>query len=112
MGTRFLATKEALVSRAQKEMTAAASSSDIVYTPNISGLAANFLRPSIVAAGFDPSNLAAHGALDMQNEAKAWRNIWSAGQGVAAFDDIPSTADLCARLEAEYHLAVNALHEN
>lgn len=112
MGTRFLATKEALVSPAQKEMTAAASSSDIVYTPNISGVAANFLRPSIVAAGLDPSNLAAHGALDMENEAKAWKNIWSAGQGVAAFDDIPATADLCARLEVEYRLAVNSLRDN
>lgn len=109
MGTRFLATKEALVSLAQKEMTAAARSADILYTPNISGVAASFLRPSILAAGLDPDNLAPHGALDMQNEAKAWKAVWSAGQGVAAFDDIPATAELCARLEVEYRLALASL---
>lgn len=109
IGTRFLATKEALVSPAQKAMTAAARSADILYTPDISGVAANFLRPSIRAAGLDPDNLATHGALDMENEAKAWKAVWSAGQGVGAFDDIPATAELCARLEAEYRAAVGAL---
>lgn len=109
MGTRFLATRESLVSPAQKDMTTAARSADIFHTPGISGVAANFLRPSILAAGLDPANLAAHGALDMQNEAKAWKNIWSAGQGVAAFDDIPATADLCARLEVEYRAAITGL---
>jgi nitronate monooxygenase len=102
MGTRFLATKEALVSEAQKHMTLAARSSDILYTPAISGVAANFLRPSIVAAGLDPDNLVAHGALDMQNEAKAWKKVWSAGQGVVAIDDLPGAAELCDRLVAEY----------
>lgn len=106
MGTRFLATKEALVSTAQKEMTVAARSSDILYTPAISGVAANFLRPSIVAAGLDPDNLVAHGALDMQNEAKAWKAVWSAGQGVAAIDDLPEAARLCERLIAEYAAAM------
>ncbi|MFT4149002.1 MAG: nitronate monooxygenase family protein [Paracoccaceae bacterium] len=110
MGTRFLVTKESLVSAAQKEMTAAARSADIFYTPAVSGVAANFLRPSMLKAGLDPTNLVAHGALDMQNEAKAWKTVWSAGQGVAAFDDIPATADLCARLEAEYRGAVATLH--
>lgn len=102
MGTRFLATKEALVSMAQKEMTIAARSSDILYTPAISGVAANFLRPSIIAAGLDPDKLVAHGALDMKNEARAWKTVWSAGQGVAAINDLPGAAELCARLVSEY----------
>jgi nitronate monooxygenase len=108
IGTRFLATKEATVSLAQKEMTVAARASDILYTPAISGVAANFLRPSVVAAGLDPDNLTAHGALDMENEAKAWKNVWSAGQGVASIHDIPGAAELCDRLVAEYVDAMRA----
>jgi nitronate monooxygenase len=106
LGTRFLATKEALVSQAQKEMTVAANSLDILYSPAISGVAANFLRGSIVAAGMDPDNLTAHGGLDMQSEAKVWKDVWSAGQGVAAICDIPGAADLCERLIAEYDSAM------
>jgi nitronate monooxygenase len=102
IGTRFLATKEALVSAAQKEMTVAARSSDILYTPAISGVAANFLRQSIVSAGLDPDNLTAHGTLDMENEAKAWKTVWSAGHGVAAIHDLPGAAELCDRLFIEY----------
>ncbi len=106
MGTRFLATREAMVSDEQKRMTAAARAADIVHTPAVSGVAANFLRPSLIAAGLDPDNLAPHAGLDMQAEAKAWRDVWSAGQGVAGFDDIPGAADLCDRLAAEYAAAV------
>lgn len=108
LGTRFLATKEALVSAAQKNMTVTARPSDIVYTPAISGVAANFLRQSIVSAGLDPDNLTAHGALDMQSEAKAWKSVWSAGHGVAAIDDLPGAAELCDRLTAEYTVAMRA----
>jgi len=108
MGTRFLATKEALVSAAQKNMTVGARSSDILYTQAISGVAANFLRQSIVAAGLDPDNLTAHGALDMQNEAKAWKTVWSAGHGVAAINDLPGAAELCDRLVMEYTAAIAA----
>lgn len=107
LGTRFIATKEALVSDEQKAMLVASNAADILYTPAISGVNANFLRPSIVAAGLDPDNLVQHGTLDMQNEARAWKTVWSAGQGAGAIDDIPAAADLVARLIAEYRDAIN-----
>ena len=106
LGTRFIATREALVPEAQKEMIVASMAADVIYTPNISGVGANFLRPSIKAAGLDPDHLPAHGALDMQNEAKAWKNVWSAGQGVGAIDDVPAAVALCQRLVDEYHTAI------
>lgn len=112
LGTRFLATRESLVSEAQKRMTASAGSTDILYTPAISGVAANFLRPSITAAGLDPDNLVAHGALDMENEARAWKTVWSAGQGVAAFDDVPAAAALCERLISEYRATLARLADD
>ncbi len=106
LGTRFLVTKESMVSEDQKRMTMEAKAGDIIYTDAISGVNANFLRPSIVAAGLDPANLVSHGPMDMANEAKAWKNVWSAGQGVSAIDDIPAAADLCERLIAEYRAAI------
>jgi Dioxygenases related to 2-nitropropane dioxygenase len=102
IGTRFIATKESLASDEYKAMLVRSKAADIVYTPAISGVPANFLRPSIVAAGLDPDNLPAHRRLDMNNEVKAWKNIWSAGQGVGAIDEVLPVAELCARLIHEY----------
>lgn len=106
LGTRFLVTRESMVPEAQKTMTMEASSADIIYTDAISGVNANFLKPSIVAAGLDPNNLVSHGPMDMANEAKAWKNVWSAGQGVTSIHDIPSVAELCNRLKSEYAAAI------
>lgn len=106
LGTRFIATEEALVDPAYKEMIVASRAADILYTPNISGVHANFLRPSIVRAGLDPDNLPNHGKLDLESEAKAWKTVWSAGQGAGAVRDIPPAAELCARLIAEYRDAI------
>lgn len=109
MGSRFIATRESLASPAQKEMMLTARADDILYTPDISGVAANFLRPSIAAAGLDPDNLPPHGGLDMAGEARAWKNIWSAGHGVGAIRDLPGAGALCARLAGEYRAAVARL---
>jgi len=109
MGTRFIATEESLADRGFKEMIVASSAADILYTPAISGVNANFLIPSIKAAGLDPKNLPAHGKMDMGSEAKAWKTVWSAGQGVGAITDAPSVADLVARMKAEYEAAKQAL---
>lgn len=105
MGTRFIATKESRAADGFKDMIVASKAGDIFYTSAISGVNANFLRPSIVAAGLDPENLKAHGKMDLDGEAKAWKDIWSAGQGVGAIADVPSVAELAARLKAEYEAA-------
>lgn len=107
LGTRFLATRESLVPEAQKRMMAETKASDIIYTPKISGIPANFMRPSIVALGLDPDNLPDPGKLDMMNEAKAWKNVWSAGQGVGSISDIPPCAELCEQLIADYAKAID-----
>jgi nitronate monooxygenase len=106
VGTRFIATREAMVTQAQKDMIVASAAADVIYTPSISGVAANFLRQSIEAVGLDPDQLPAHGALDMKNEAKAWKTLWSAGHGVGAIHDVPAAAALCRRLVDEYGAAV------
>ncbi len=109
MGTRFIATRESMADERFKQMLVAGAASDIVYTSAISGVNANFLRPSIVAAGLDPDNLPAHTKMDMQGEAKVWKDIWSAGQGVGSIGDVPSVEELVARLKGEYEAARAAL---
>jgi nitronate monooxygenase len=106
LGTRFIATREALVPEGYKEMITGAGAADIVYTPAVSGIPANFLRPSLEAAGVDPT--AAGRPLDMEHEARAWRDVWSAGHGVGSIGEVPGAADLCARLGAEYRAAMEA----
>ena len=108
MGTRFLVTQESMTSEAQKTMTASASAADILYTPNISGVSANFLKPSLIATGLDPDNLPMHGGMNMDNEARAWKTVWSAGQGVGSIRDVPPAAELCRRLADEYRAAMQA----
>ena len=113
LGTRFINTREALAPAGHKEMILASTAKDIVYTPAISGVHANFLRASIIAAGADPDNLQSSVQLTISPEgeakAKAWKDVWSAGQGVGDIHDIPSAADLCQRLVAEYREAIAEL---
>ena len=90
-------------------MLIGARAGGIVYTPAISGVNANFLRQSIAAAGLDPDRLEGHAKLDMGDEARVWKTIWSAGQGVAGIDDVPPVAELCQRLVREYQKARDML---
>ena len=109
LGTRFIATQEAMAQAAYKQMLVDCGAEDIVYTDAVSGTNANFLWPSLAAAGFTREQLTlslGKGKIkDMSDEAKAWRDVWSAGHGVATIHDIPSVAELVARLGAEYDAA-------
>jgi nitronate monooxygenase len=107
LGTRFIATRESIVPQEFKDMIVASHAEDIVYTAAISGVAGNFLRPSIQAAGVEIDLSAPNKQLSVgQHEKRAWKNVWSAGQGVGSIDDVPATADLCARLVREYREAL------
>lgn len=113
MGTRFIATRESLAPDAYKAMLREATAADIVYTDAISGVPANFLRASLEANDFDVAELARRGMgggklKDLGEEAKAWKTVWSAGQGVGTIDDLPGTAELCERLAAEFDAACAA----
>lgn len=111
LGTRFINTLESLAPAGHKEMILASTAEDIVYTPAISGVHANFLRASIIAAGADPDNLQStvKMSISAEGEAKAWKDVWSAGQGVGDIHDILPAAELCRRLIAEYREAIAAL---
>ncbi|CAH0202106.1 nitronate monooxygenase family protein [Roseomonas sp. CECT 9278] len=109
MGTRFIAARESMAADAHKQMVVDATAADIVYTPAISGVHANFLRASIAAAGLDPDRLPeATGEHVGDHDKRPWKNIWSAGQGVGSIHDTPGMADLVARLREEYRAALRA----
>jgi nitronate monooxygenase len=109
LGTRFIATEEANAPDAYKQMLLASAAADILYTDAISGIAANFLEPSLRQAGLDPAHLPTKHEIDLgtelDTESKAWKDIWSAGQGVGTIHDIPTTRALVDRLVAEYREA-------
>lgn len=114
MGTRFIATQEANAGPAYKQALVASHAADVVYTPYFTGVAGNYLKSSIAAAGLDPDNLPPVDKSAMNfgsGSAKAWRDIWGAGQGVGGIEDIPATADLIDRLVREYAAARAALCE-
>ena len=109
LGTRFIATEEAMAAPAYKDMLVDTAAADIVYTPAISGIPGNFLKPSIAAAGHDPDNLPVSGKIEIGRERKSWQDVWSAGQGVGQIHDVPKVRDLVDRLVAEYEATLDAL---
>jgi nitronate monooxygenase len=115
MGTRFIATEEANAAPGYKQMLLDTTAKDVVYSSLFTGVAGNYLSPSITAAGLDPSNLPSADKSTMSfgsggnTKAKAWRDIWGAGHGVGVIDAVPSVAECVAQLAAEYSQAKRAL---
>lgn len=113
MGTRFIATQEAQAVEGYKRMIVESGSRDVTYTNFFSGVHGNYLSRSMVAAGLDPANLPAveagktYVAGHKREKPKAWKDIWGAGQGVGAIDDVPPVAELVDRLEREYRAAAS-----
>ena len=108
MGTRFIATEEGAAPAAYKEMILASRISDIVYTPAVSGVHGNFMRQSLVRAGLDPEGPAPAMNMDTK-EAKAWRDIWSAGHGVGGIGTVVPTERLVAELSQDFETAIGEL---
>lgn len=119
VGTRFLATRECGVQEDYKQMLVDTTATDIVFTPAVSGVPANFLAPSLKKAGIDPKTaetpeidlgLELAGAHD-GGEMKPWLDIWSAGHGVGSIQDLPGAAELIDRMKIEYAKANRAQAE-
>ncbi|MEM6792889.1 MAG: nitronate monooxygenase family protein [Acidobacteriota bacterium] len=114
LGTRFINATESEADEGYRQMIIDSKTSDVVYTAAISGVPANFLRSSLEATGITPDMWASQAKIDfgkeLDTEAKAWKTVWSAGQGVATIDDVVSVHDLVARLKNEFREAVDAQH--
>ena len=115
MGTRFINTKESKAPEDYRKMIIESDANDIVYTAAISGVSANFLRPSLEAMGITEEMLKRTKKIDfgkelsaMEKEAKAWSTIWSAGQGVTNISDNPTVKNLVDLMKKEFKVAIEA----
>ncbi|MEZ4905254.1 MAG: nitronate monooxygenase [Spirosomataceae bacterium] len=113
MGTRFINTTESMADEDYKQMIIESGASDIVYTAAVSGVNANFLGPSLAAMGITEEMWSQKKKIDFgeeldaaKAEAKAWKTIWSAGQGVTTIKDVLPTGQLIQRLKEEFIEAI------
>jgi nitronate monooxygenase len=108
IGSAFIATEEANAAAGYKQAVVDARAGDIIYTNLFTGVHGNYLRSSIVAAGLDPENLPVSDPSAMNfssGSAKAWRDIWGAGQGVGGIDQVVPAASRIERWREEYDSA-------
>lgn len=115
IGTPWIATPEANAAEVYKQAIVEGRAADIVNSNLFTGIHGNYLRPSIVAAGMDPDNLP-EGDKSQMNfgsggnmDVKAWKDIWGAGQGIAAIGAVEPVAIRVAALEEQYQSAKNEL---
>lgn len=110
MGTRFINTDEGKAPEEYKKMIIDAGASDVVYTAAVSGVHANFLGASLKAAGLTEEDLKKDTKIDfgkeLDTEAKAWKTIWSAGQGSTTIDNTLPVAELIDNLKSEFKAAI------
>jgi len=110
MGTRFINVEESKAPEEYRKMIVESGASDVVYTASISGVHANFLGASLKAAGITEEDLKKDRKVDfgkeLDTEAKAWKTIWSAGQGVATIENVISVSELVHTLKSEFKSAI------
>ena len=119
MGTRFINTTESLADEAYQEMIINSRAEDIIYTAAVSGVNASFLRPSLEAMGITEDLWSKSKKIDFGSEldaakaeAKAWKTIWSAGQGVTSVQDVQPTKELIDQLIKEFKVALSLQKKN
>ena len=128
VGTRFIATQEANASEGYKDMIVDSTAQDIMYSSTFTGVNGNYLRPSVVNAGLDPEDLPYADKNDMNfgssgkdmnkskdtgnNESKAWKDIWGAGQGIGNLHDVPTVKEAVDSMVEEYQDALNSMNSN
>lgn len=118
MGTRFINVEESNADDGYRQMIIESSASDIVYTAAVSGVSANFLRPSLEAMGITEEMWGNSKKIDFGSEldaakaeAKAWKTIWSAGQGVTSIKNVLAVKDLVQQMKQEFLASIGALQE-
>ncbi len=100
-GSHFITAEESLAPQGQKDMMLEATAKDITYTDKVTGVGANFMTPSL-----DAATLPDHGGqMSLNEEAKAWKTIWSAGHGVGSAREVLPTKAICEQIIAEYGAA-------
>lgn len=112
IGTRFIATREAMAAEAHKKMILDTRATDVFLTASIDGAPANWLTPSLLAAGIDLDVLRTTmpgKVVGAAENKKRWKDIYTAGHGVGNIEDVPPAAELCRRLVQQYREAKSGM---
>lgn len=118
MGTYFIASKEAGAVPEYKQMLIDSTADDIIYSNLFTGVHGNYLKDSVKNAGLNPNDLPTSDKSKMNfgsggnTKAKAWKDIWGAGQGVGSIDKVAPAGELVEKLKAEYLEARAAFVKN
>ena len=106
---RFINVEESLADDQYKKMIIESSAEDIVYTAAVSGVNGSFLRSSLEAMGITEEMWSKTKKIDFGSEldaakaeAKAWKTIWSAGQGVTSIKDVIPVSNLVSELKKDF----------
>jgi nitronate monooxygenase len=105
LGTRLIACEESLAVPGYKQMLVEASAEDIVTSAALTGMPANWLKASLLAAGYDAEGLKAKAEINLgrpEDAAKRWRDVWSAGHGAGQVKAVEPLATIVDKLAAEY----------
>jgi nitronate monooxygenase len=113
VGTRFLGASESLIGDGYRQMVVDCGIEDLITSKAITGALGNWMKASVAAAGLDLDDMKAEAKIDfsgdMHSGAKAWKTVWSAGQGVAQIHEISPMAAIVEGLAKGYQSAGESL---
>ncbi|RQR43657.1 nitronate monooxygenase [Burkholderia sp. Bp9140] len=112
VGTRLIATRESMASPAYRDLVVSSHMEDLVLSSAVSGVSANWLKPTLDAAGLTAEQVKMEKKIDFSGDIatapKAWKDVWSAGHGVGVVQAVTSVADVVAELESGYAACLRA----
>jgi nitronate monooxygenase len=106
LGTRFLACQESLINDDYRQMVWDSQMEDLIASRAITGALGNWMRASVEAAGLTEEAMKAVAKIDFSQDmhagTKAWKHVWSAGQGVGLVNTPESVTDVVETLVRQY----------
>ena len=110
IGTRFLAAQETLISDAYRQMVWDSKMEDLIQSRAITGALGNWMRASVEASGLSLDDTKKIAKIDFSGDmhagSKAWKTVWSAGQGVGSVRKPETIKEIIDILKKEYETAV------
>ena len=115
IGTRFLAAQETLISNAYRQMVWDSKMEDLIQSRAITGALGNWMRASVEASGLSLDDTKKIAKIDFSGDmhagSKAWKTVWSAGQGVGNVKKPETIKEIIDILKKEYETAVELQSE-
>ena len=110
IGTRFLAAQETLISDAYRQMVWDSKMEDLIQSRAITGALGNWMKASVEASGLSLDDTKKIAKIDFSGDmhagSKAWKTVWSAGQGVGNVKKPETIKQIIDLLKKEYETSV------